>query len=60
MSSAGRPISTTADIDVHHPTTQSALYKSGSGYGYGTVPGGLWTIHTEGGHVVDFVSQIWS
>ena len=23
-----------------------------SGYGYGTVPGGLWTIDTEGGHVV--------
>ena len=30
----------------------------GSGYGYGTVPGGRWTIDTEGGHVVDSVSLI--
>ena len=29
----------------------------GSGYGYGTVPGGRWTIYTEGGHVVDPVSR---
>ena len=27
-----------------------------SGYGYGTVPGGRWTIDTEGGHVVVSVS----
>ena len=26
--------------------------KQGSGYGYGTVPGGRWTIDTEGGHMV--------
>ena len=26
-------------------------------YGYGTVPGGRWTIDTEGGHVVVSVSQ---
>ena len=30
----------------------------GSGYGYGTVPGGRWTIGTEGGHVVVSVSLI--
>ena len=30
----------------------------GSGYGYGTVPGGRWAIDTEGGHVVDSVSLI--
>ena len=30
----------------------------GSGYGYGTVPGGRWTIDTEGGHVVVSVSLI--
>ena len=30
----------------------------GSGYGYGTVPGGRWTIDTEGSHVVVFVSLI--
>ena len=29
-----------------------------SGYGYGTVPGGRWTIDTEGGHVVVSVSLI--
>ena len=28
----------------------------GSGYGYGTVPGGRWAIDTEGGHVVVSVS----
>ena len=28
------------------------------GYGYGTVPGGRWTIDTEGGHVVVSVSLI--
>ena len=33
-------------------------YFQGSGYGYGTVPGGRWTIDTEGGHVVDSVSLI--
>ena len=27
-------------------------YNKGSGYGYGTVPGGRWTIDAEGGHVV--------
>ena len=27
-------------------------------YGYGTVPGGRWTIDTEGGHVVVSVSLI--
>ena len=32
--------------------------KKGSGYGYGTVPGGRWTIDTEGGHVVVSVSLI--
>ena len=32
----------------------------GSGYGYGTVPGGRWTIDTEGGHVVVSVSLIWN
>ena len=30
--------------------------KQGSGYGYGTVPGGRWAIDTEGGHVVVSVS----
>ena len=30
----------------------------GSGYGYGTVPGGRWAIDTEGGHVVVSVSLI--
>ena len=30
--------------------------KVGSGYGYGTVPGGRWIIDTEGGHVVDSIS----
>ena len=30
----------------------------GSGYGYGTVPGGRWAIDTEDGHVVDSVSLI--
>ena len=29
-----------------------------SGYVYGTVPGGRWTIDTEGGHVVVTVSLI--
>ena len=33
-------------------------YSKGSGYGYGTVPGGRWAIDTEGGHVVDSVSLI--
>ena len=33
-------------------------YVKGSGYGYGTVPGGLWAIDTEGGHVVDSVSRM--
>ena len=33
-------------------------YLIGSGYGYGTVPGGRWAIDTEGGHVVDSVSLI--
>ena len=32
--------------------------KNGSGYGYGTVPGGRWAIDTEGGHVVVSVSLI--
>ena len=32
-------------------------YYRGSCYGYGTVPGGRWTIDTEGGHVVDSVSR---
>ena len=32
-------------------------YYRGSGYGYGTVPGGRWSIDTEGGHVVDSVSR---
>ena len=32
--------------------------KIGSGYGYGTVPGGRWTIDTECGHVVVSVSLI--
>ena len=31
-------------------------FPDGSGYGYGTVPGGRWTIDTEGGHVVVSVS----
>ena len=31
-------------------------FKKGSGYGYGTVPGGRRTIDTEGGHVVVSVS----
>ena len=30
----------------------------GSGYGYGTVSGGLWAIDMEGGHVVVSVSLI--
>ena len=33
-------------------------YNKGSGYGYGTVLGGRWTIYTEGGHVVVSVSLI--
>ena len=33
-------------------------FSHGSGYGYGTVPGGRWAIDTEGGHVVDSVSLI--
>ena len=33
-------------------------FMQGSGYGYGTVPGGRWAIDTEGGHVVDSVSLI--
>ena len=32
------------------------IYK-GSGYAYGTVPGGRWTIDMVGGHVVDSVSR---
>ena len=40
---------TTCDSDV------MPIYK-GSGYGYGTVPGGRWAIDTEGGHVVVSVS----
>ena len=32
--------------------------SKGSGYGYGTVPGGRWAIDTEGGHVVVSVSLI--
>ena len=32
--------------------------KLGSGYGYGTVPGGRWAIDTEGGHVVVSISLI--
>ena len=32
--------------------------NNGSGYGYGTVPGGRWAIDTEGGHVVVSVSLI--
>ena len=41
-------------LHYHH---QSTLIV-GSGYGYGTVPGGRWAIDTEGGHVVDSVSLI--
>ena len=33
-------------------------FADGSGYGYGTVPGGRWAIDTEGGHVVVSVSLI--
>ena len=33
-------------------------FDIGSGYGYGTVPGGRWTIDTEGGHAVVAVSLI--
>ena len=33
-------------------------FIQGSGYGYGTVPGGRWAIDTEGGHVVVSVSLI--
>ena len=33
-------------------------FEYGSGYGYGTVPGGRWTIDTEGGQVVVSVSLI--
>ena len=33
-------------------------FFKGSGYGYGTVPGGRWAIDTEGGHVVVSVSLI--
>ena len=33
------------------------VFIHGSGYGYGTVPGGRWAI-TEGGHVVVSVSLI--
>ena len=35
------------------------LALKGSGYnGYGTVPGGRWTIDMEGGHDEDSVSRI--
>ena len=33
-------------------------FYCGSGYGFGTVPGGRWTIDTEGGHVIVSVSLI--
>ena len=33
-------------------------YRVGSGYGYGTVPGGRWAIDTEGDNVVVSVSLI--
>ena len=39
-------------------TTKQHCLTFGSGYGYGTVPGGRWAIDTEGGHVVDSVSLI--
>ena len=53
-------------IDRRIPTFQgprlngffSREFRKGSGYGYGTVPGGRWTIDTEGGHVVVSVSLI--
>ena len=37
---------------------ETGVFSEGSGYGYGTVPGGRWTIDTEGGHVVVSVSLI--
>ena len=47
--------STTKRMSAHK--TSNNIQK-GSGYGYGTVPGGRWTIDTEGGHVVVSVSLI--
>ena len=37
---------------------QPSQFRKGSGYRYGTVPGGRWAIDTEGGHVVVSVSLI--
>ena len=46
-----KPISNKKGPHIYH-------FVNGSGYGYGTVPGGRWTIDTEGGHVVVSVSLI--
>ena len=40
------------------PSRERWTFSEGSGYGYGTVPGGRWTIDTEGDHVVVSVSLI--
>ena len=38
-------------LTARKPRDPLSCYIIGSGYGYGTVPGGRWAIDTEGGHV---------
>ena len=51
-------LSTVYKINLNHRRPTDFYYFKGSGYGYGTVPGGRWTIDTEGDHVVVSVSLI--
>ena len=45
-------------IDACNTRKNISTFLYGSGYGYGTVPGGRWTIDTECGHVIVSVSLI--